>query len=86
MSSGPNTLSRNPVYLGLIAIYVGLSLLARSTTALMLLWPILAVMRCGVIEREERYLERKFSEPYQAYRGRVRRWLRVARPSTASRS
>ena len=73
--SGPYARSRNPVYLGLSAIYLGLSLLARSTTALLLLWPILAVMRWGVIEREERYLERKFSEPYRAYRGRVRRWL-----------
>ena len=75
VSSGPYARSRNPIYLGLSAIYLGLSLLARSTTALLLLWPILAVMRWGVIAREERYLEHKFSEAYPAYRGRVRRWL-----------
>lgn len=34
VSSGSNARSRNPVYLGLSAIYVDLSLLARATTAL----------------------------------------------------
>ena len=36
---------------------------------------VLAVMQRGVIEREERYLERKFGEEYLGYKGRVRRWI-----------
>jgi protein-S-isoprenylcysteine O-methyltransferase Ste14 len=33
------------------------------------------LLNYGVINREERYLERKFGGEYEAYRGRVRRWL-----------
>ncbi len=33
------------------------------------------VMQRGVIEREERYLERRFGAEYNPYKARVRRWL-----------
>jgi protein-S-isoprenylcysteine O-methyltransferase Ste14 len=29
----------------------------------------------GVIQREERYLARRFGRDYSSYRGRVRRWI-----------
>jgi len=36
---------------------------------------VLAVIQGGVIEREERYLERKFGEEYAQYKARVRCWI-----------
>ncbi len=42
----------------------------------MLLLPVaLFVIHRGVIEREERYLERVFGEDYLSYKTRVRRWV-----------
>ena len=42
---------------------------------LALLVPLLLVVRYGVIAREERYLDRKFGEPYRRYAATVGRWL-----------
>jgi len=49
--------------------------LVLAAWALALLIPTLAVIRYGVIAREEEYLERKFGEAYRRYRSVVRRWL-----------
>ena len=73
--AGPFRLTRNPMYVSLTALYVGLSLAVNALWPLVLLPAVLIVMQRGVIKREERYLERKFGEPYRAYRARVRRWL-----------
>jgi protein-S-isoprenylcysteine O-methyltransferase Ste14 len=54
---------------------VGLAVAANSLWLLGLLVPLLALIRYGVVAREERYLEAKFGERYRAYRTRVRRWL-----------
>lgn len=75
VSSGPFRFTRNPIYLGMSIIYTGIAIAADSIWVLALLAPILAVMRQGVILREERYLERKFGEDYRRYMASVRRWL-----------
>ncbi len=75
VTTGPYRFTRNPMYVGMAVLYVGLAL------AFGLLWAlavfplvVLAVDRL-VIAREERYLARKFGEEYLAYKRRVRRWL-----------
>lgn len=75
VTTGVYGISRNPLYLALTAIYLGIALLLPSLPALVLLLPVLVVMRYGVIAREESYLEGKFGEAYRAYKARVRRWL-----------
>jgi protein-S-isoprenylcysteine O-methyltransferase Ste14 len=75
VASGPYAYSRNPIYLGLALVYGGLATLSRAPITLALLAPLLAVMQRGVVEREERYLERKFGASYVAYKSRVRRWF-----------
>lgn len=75
VSHGPFALSRNPIYVAMTGLYLGISGLTASVWPLLFLPPLLAVMHWGVILREERYLARRFGTPYLAYCGRVRRWL-----------
>jgi protein-S-isoprenylcysteine O-methyltransferase Ste14 len=75
VTDGPYRWSRNPIYVALVLIYLGVAVLGDSLWVLGLLVPLLVVMRFGVIAREEAYLDRKFGDVYRAYRARVRRWL-----------
>ena len=75
VTGGPYRFSRNPGYLSLTLLYAGIGVAADSLWIVGLLVPVLAVMHCGVILREERYLERKFGEDYLRYKRSVRRWL-----------
>ncbi len=67
--------SRNPIYVGFGITYAGFALAMDSPVALALLFPCLIVIDRFVIVREERYLANKFGAEYQAYQGKVRRWL-----------
>lgn len=75
VTDGPYRFTRNPLYLSMTLIYAGLASLANALPAILLLPVVLAVMRRGVIEREERYLEGKFGNEYLRYKERVRRWI-----------
>lgn len=75
LDTGPFRVSRNPLYAGLVALDVGLALLAGSVWALLLVPVGVAVLLWGAILPEERYLTTEFGAEYQAYRARVRRWL-----------
>ncbi len=72
---GPFMLTRNPLYLSLTLLYTGITILVNTLWAMLLLPVILVVMRWGVIDREERYLERKFGEQYLRYKASVHRWI-----------
>lgn len=75
VSYGPYRLSRNPMYVAMAIMYIGFSIACSSWLALLLLPLALLAIHYGVIKREERYLSRKFGEPYDEYARRVRRWL-----------
>ncbi len=72
---GPFRVSRNPLYVGLLALYLGLALLAPTFWGLVLFPAAVLLLLWGAIRPEERYLHERFGAPYDDYRRRVRRWL-----------
>ena len=75
VKSGPFRWSRNPIYVAFTLMHLGISLWAANAWMLVAVIPALALIRYGVIAREERYLMDKFGEEYETYRRVVRRWL-----------
>ena len=67
--------SRNPIYLSLTLLYLGIALLSDALWALLLLLPLLVIVQIGIVQREEIYLEHKFGDEYLRYKTQVRRWL-----------
>lgn len=75
IARGPFRLTRNPMYLQMVLICVGMALMLMNVWIL-LLTPLCAwILHRFAIVPEETYLERKFGEAYLAYKRRVRRWL-----------
>ena len=75
VKSGPYRYSRNPIYLALALIHVGIGFSADSVWVLAMLLPVLPVIRWGVVAREERYLADKFGDEYRQYKSAVPRWF-----------
>jgi protein-S-isoprenylcysteine O-methyltransferase Ste14 len=75
VSTGIHGWSRNPIYLGMFLVYVGIGIVVRSPWVLILALPLAITIRYGVVAREEAYLERRFGDAYRDYKARVRRWL-----------
>ena len=75
VSAGPFRFSRNPMYVGLLLIYIGATLAFRPPWAAILLVPVFLALHYLVVIPEERYLQATFGEQYAAYVQRVRRWL-----------
>lgn len=75
VTTGPYRFTRNPMYLGMAVLYLGIALTFGWLWAVALLPVVLVVIDRAVIAREERYLTRRFGESYLQYREQVRRWL-----------
>ena len=56
ISGGPFVFTRNPLYVGLQSLFIGLSLLVGTWWGLVLFVPAFLVLHYGVVLREEAYL------------------------------
>ena len=74
VQSGLFAVSRNPIFLGMVAMLLGL--VAVLPTAITLTIAVLGLALMNIqVRLEEEFLAKAYGEEYQAYRGRVRRWL-----------
>ena len=72
---GPFRLTRNPMYLQMVLVCIGVAV-ALANAWILLLTPVAGwVLQRFAIEPEEAYLERKFGGTYREYKRRVRRWI-----------
>ena len=75
VSDGIYRITRNPMYVGMALVMLGLALIIGSPASIVMVGLAILIVDRFVIRREEAYLEAKFGEDYRAYRTRVRRWL-----------
>jgi protein-S-isoprenylcysteine O-methyltransferase Ste14 len=75
VTTGAFKFSRNPTYVSLALLQLGLAFVFQSVWLIVTGVVAVAFTHWGVVLREERYLEGKFGEEYRRYAMRVRRWL-----------
>ena len=75
VTTGPYRLSRNPIYVSMILLLIGVGVWTNSGWFWVLAVIAAVLLTYGVIVREERYLARKFGRAFDDYRDRVRRWI-----------
>ncbi|HEU5052322.1 MAG TPA: isoprenylcysteine carboxylmethyltransferase family protein [Hanamia sp.] len=74
-TTGIYKFTRNPMYLSLLFLYLGLTCFLGNWWNLLLLPILVLVIQQYVIIREEKYLLRRFGTEYLDYKNKVRRWL-----------
>ncbi len=74
ITEGPYSQSRNPMYVAMIYILIGLAVFSQNV--LSFFFPIIfwAVNHFFNIPQEERWMEETFGSVYRTYKKKVRRW------------
>ena len=73
--NGIYSITRNPMYVGLALIYLGISCFVGNWWNIILFPLLLLIVQVYIIKSEEKYLLRKFEKEYVVYKTKVRRWL-----------
>ena len=74
-TTGIYGMTRNPMYLGLAILYLGVTCFIGNWWNIILLPILVILVQEYIIKREEKYLHLEFGQGYRDYRKTVRRWL-----------
>ena len=75
VTSGPFRFTRNPMYLGMLAMLLGTALALGTAAPWLATVGLALTLQLRFIRHEECALAASLGEPYERYRARVRRWL-----------
>jgi protein-S-isoprenylcysteine O-methyltransferase Ste14 len=75
LTRGPYRLSRNPLYVAELGLWLGWTFFFGSTGVLIGFAVLLAIVCFVFVPREERSLQAAFGQNYVDYKDRVPRWL-----------
>ncbi len=67
--------TRNPMYLGMIVMLLGVAVLFGNAGSLLPIPLFILVIRNNFVLGEERFLETAFGQQYVSYKSTVRRWI-----------
>lgn len=74
-TTGIYSVTRNPMYLGLLILYTALGLLIGNLWTFIFIPVLILVINTLVIKKEESYLERTFGKTFSDYKIKTRRWV-----------
>jgi protein-S-isoprenylcysteine O-methyltransferase Ste14 len=75
VTGGVFRVSRNPMYLALVLILLGIGIFLGTASPLIVLPLFVWLLTVNVIRREERSLAAQFGDAYARYKREVRRWI-----------
>lgn len=75
LTGGMYRLTRNPMYVGMVAILLGVALLCGTLSPFVAPVLFVPILNVRVIRHEEAMLEDRFGQDYRDYKRRVRRWV-----------
>jgi protein-S-isoprenylcysteine O-methyltransferase Ste14 len=75
VTKGPFRITRNPMYLSLNIILIGMAILLGTYTPLIVIPVFFFFVHTQFVLKEERLMEEWFGEPYLEYKRKTPRWL-----------
>jgi protein-S-isoprenylcysteine O-methyltransferase Ste14 len=78
ITTGLYRFTRNPTYIGIILMHIGLGIACFSWLFL-LLTAVMLIMFNAVLPSEERYCLYRFGDEYRKYKNSTPRWIGIAK-------
>ena len=75
VTSGPFSISRNPIYLGMAGTLLAIAFLMQSLSALLIPILFISIIQNTWIPHEEKKLAEVFGEEWKIYSAKTKQWL-----------